>query len=322
VSGEAELVRRYFAAGPRRSDVLLGIGDDAALLRPPHEDALVACTDVLTEGIHFPVDTPAEAVGHKALAVNLSDVAAMGARPRWALLALGLPRPDPQWLAAFARGLMDLADQAQVALVGGDLCRGPLSATVTLLGSVIPGRALRRSGARPGDELWLSGTVGDAGLGLEVVRGRVELEAEAARFCIQRLQRPTPRLALGQWLAGRATAAIDVSDGLLIDLQRLCEASGAGALLRWESVPLSPPVAGWVARHPERWRLPLTAGDDYELLFTLPPGTGRMLKRAALEVSCTRVGEILAEPGIWVERGGVRQPWSGAAGYDHFAGPA
>ncbi len=320
MTDEAGLITRYFAGARAREDVLLGIGDDAALLAPPAGEALLACTDMLTEGVHFPRGTPSDAVGHKALAVNLSDVAAMGGRPLWALVALSLEHPDPRWLEGFSAGLRALAGRVGLSLVGGDLCRGPLSVTVTVLGSVRAGRALRRGGARPGDTLWVSGTLGDAGLGLAVARRQARLERAAARSCMDRLNYPQPRLALGRWLGGRASAAIDVSDGLMIDLERLCAASAVGAVVDWARVPLSGATARWIRAQPQGWRLPLTAGDDYELLFTLPPqeAAWRMARIEAGGVPCTRIGEILEDPGLWIERDGRREPWTEAGGFDHF----
>jgi len=320
VSGEEGLIERWFQRGPRRPDVALGIGDDAALLQPAASGLLVACTDTLTEGVHFPEQTPPDAVGHKALAVNLSDVAAMGGTACWALSALTAPRADPAWLGGFADGLLTLASRFGVALVGGDLCRGPTSVTVTVLGTVAPRAALRRDGARPGDGIWVSGTLGDAGLGLAVLQGRAALSGPARRQCVRRLHYPEPRLTLGGRLAGRATAAIDLSDGLMRDLGRLCRASRVGAVIEWERVPCSEALAAWMAHEPEGWRLPLTAGDDYELLFTLPPGEEARLgaELEAGEPPCTRIGTVTEPPGLWLERGGYREIWEAGGGFDHF----
>lgn len=317
---EEAIVGRWFRNGPRRDDVLLGIGDDAALLSPPTGEHLVACTDTLTEGIHFPSQTPARAVGHKALAVNLSDVAAMGATARWALSALSLPQADEGWLAGFAEGMLALAGRFDVALVGGDLCRGSLSVTVTALGSVRPETALRRDGARPGDRIWVSGTLGDAGLGLAVLQGRARLDEPARRHCLQRLYYPEPRLGLGRRLAGLASAAIDLSDGLMVDLGRLCEASGVGAVVHWERVPRSPHLAAWLAGNPRHWRLPLSAGDDYELLFTVPAAREVHLQAVLRDegLPCVRIGTVVETPGLSLERAGRRFAWLGEGGYDHF----
>ncbi len=238
---ETELIERFFRGlGAQREDVVLGIGDDAALLRVPAGAELVLTTDALVEGVHFLPGAAADSLGHRALAVNLSDIAAMGASACWALLSLNLPLADESWLAAFARGFGALARQHAVALVGGNVSRGPLSITVQLAGVVPAGQALRRDGARPGHALYVSGTVGDAAAGLKVVRGELPAPAAAADFLRQRFEYPQPRLALGAALRGLASACIDVSDGLYVDAQRLLRASGCGARIELEALPLSP----------------------------------------------------------------------------------
>lgn len=249
-------------AGARRDDVTLGIGDDAAVVRPTPGEDLVLCTDTSVAGVHFPLDTDPEAVGYKALAVNLSDLAAMGAQPCWALLALTLPAADDNWLSAFARGFHALAEEFDVQLVGGDLCRGPLAINVQLAGSVPAGRAITRQGARPGDRLYVSGPLGDAALALRLLRAG----AHVPKPLRNRLDRPQPQVALGSSLRGRATAAIDISDGLLIDVGRLTAASGVGATLWLDALPASESFRehGGVAAQQ------LAGGDDYELLFTAP----------------------------------------------------
>lgn len=314
--GEFDLIEKYFTRPARRNDVLLGVGDDAALLEVPAGRALVAATDTLVEGRHFLAGAPGRSVGHQALAVNLSDFAAMGAEPSWALLSLSLPEVREDWLREFAAGLYALADQYGVDLVGGDTVRGPLVITIELLGVVEPGLALRRSGAHPGDQLYVSGWPGEAAAGLEALRhgGWYGLDDPL----IRRYLYAEPRLQLGRALAGRATAAMDVSDGLLGDLSRLCSASGVGARLDLGALPVSGPLAEAHARA-DCERLVLAGGDDYELLFTLPASAGPELA-AELGRTCaiTRIGEISAEPGVRCERDG-RAVSVDARGYDHFA---
>ncbi len=226
---ESALIERYFrACGAQRADVIAGVGDDAARLTSPGDLELVAATDTLVAGVHFPLTSPASSIGHRALAVNLSDLAAMGARPAWALLALTLPAADEAWLGEFAAGLASLARAHDVALVGGDTTRGPLCVTVTLLGHVPPGAALRRSGARAGDALFVSGTPGDAAAGLALEQGRLRASAAGHAYLRERFLLPTPRMALGERLRAHASGCIDVSDGLLADAGKLAAASGVG----------------------------------------------------------------------------------------------
>ncbi|ROR34969.1 thiamine-phosphate kinase [Inmirania thermothiophila] len=316
MQGEFDLIERFFRRGPARADVALGVGDDAALLRPPPGCELVAATDTLVEGVHFPAGTDPAAVGHKALAVNLSDLAAMGAEPRWALLALTLPAADEDWLAAFAAGLEALAREAGVALVGGDTTRGPLAATVTVLGSVPAGQALRRCGARPGDDVWVSGTLGDAALGLAAATGRLELPAAVAAALRARLDRPRPRLALGRRLRGLARACIDVSDGLVADLGHVCRASGVGARIERAALPLSPAAQAALAAGGDP-AAPLVGGDDYELLFTAPPWAAAAVAGLG-EVA--RIGTVEAGAGVRIVEPDGSERRLEAGGWDHFRG--
>jgi thiamine-monophosphate kinase len=298
--------------------VLLGVGDDAALLTPPPGQALVAATDTLVEGRHFLAGTPATALGHQALAVNLSDLAAMGAEPAWALLSLSLPAPDERWLAGFAEGLHALAERHGVALVGGDTVSGPLVITIAVLGFVPPDRALRRSGARAGDLICVSGSPGVAAAGLEELRsGRATFESKDAR--VRRFLRAEPRLALGRALRGVATAAMDVSDGLLGDLQKIAHSSRLRACIDLERLPIPRELADYPLVEQER--LVLHGGDDYELLFTLPSDHFGLIARLAEAGGCgvRCIGTMTTGTGVECRREGAPVAMEGR-GYDHFAG--
>lgn len=330
-SPEFELIRDYFSdIGAAREDVLLGIGDDAALLRLGSGWELVVSSDTLVEGVHFDHHTTPEALGHKSLAVNLSDLAAMGAEPLWFTLALTLPTIDPVWLSAFTRGLQQLARATGVRLVGGDTTRGPLTITLQVMGRVPNNQAVRRSGAQIGDEIYVTGRLGDAALALRLRALGLPLEEQLAAA----LDRPQPRLATGYALRGRASAAIDLSDGLLADLGHILERGGAmhlrsaeesrsesnrlGADIELTRLPLSTSVRTAIDRW--GWELALAAGDDYELCFTLPAGAERAL-RGHLDESeeITRIGQISATPGIRCigPDGAIYAPQQ--AGFDHFA---
>ena len=313
--GEFELIARYFSRPVARRDVLVGVGDDAALLEVPASQALAAATDTLVEGRHFLPDAPPESVGHQALAVNLSDLAAMGAEPAWALLALSLPEPDTHWLEGFARGFHALADRAGLTLVGGDTVRGPRVVTVQVLGFVPAGLALRRDGARPGDVLYASGSLGDAAAGLKLLRdGR---RADTDSSLVRRYRFAEPRLALGMALRGVASAAIDVSDGLLGDLGKLCDASGVGAILELEQLPLSRALlASFDATQAERFAL--GGGDDYELAFAVPRAAVSEMETSLATIGrITRIGEIVTGHGVRCQRAGQTVEPE-IAGYDHF----
>ena len=317
--GEFELIAQYFSRPVRRRDVLLGVGDDAALLEVPAGQTLVAATDTLVEGRHFLAGAPPESVGHQALAVNLSDLAAMGAAPAWALLSLSLPSSDPEWLDGFARGFHALAERTGVSLVGGDTVRGPRVITVQALGFVPATLALRRAGARPGDGVYVSGTVGDAAAGLELLRRAGGEVSDVDSALVRRYRFAEPRLELGTALRGIASAAMDVSDGLLGDLGKLCEASGVGARVQLERLPLSAALTErFDAASAER--LALGGGDDYELVFTVPSSAERTLGTALPGgVRITRIGEIVSGNGVRCLRNG-RHVEPGTPGYDHFAG--
>jgi len=316
---EFELIERYFRdCGAARSDVIAGIGDDAALVAVPPDTELVVATDTLVAGVHFPQGAPAASIGHRALAVNLSDLAAMGARAAWALLALTIPRAEEAWLAEFAAGLAALARAHGVALVGGDTTRGPLTVTVQLLGTVPPGAALRRCGGRAGDALFVSGTPGDAAAGLALEERRLAAEPLALAYLRERFLRPTPRMALGERLRGHASACIDVSDGLLGDAGKLARASQTGVEISFAAVPVSEPLVRAVGEEQAR-TLALTGGDDYELLFAVhPEKVSAMLADLPPERwGYTRIGALRAAPGAEVLREGTVMQFS-HSGYQHF----
>jgi thiamine-monophosphate kinase len=322
---EFELIERFFTWPPRSASVVLGAGDDAALIAPTPGCELAVSVDMLVEGRHFLADTDPAHLGHKTLAVNLSDIAAMGATPRWALLAGALPDSDPAWLAAFARGFHALADAHGVDLVGGDTTRGPRNLCVTILGEAPAGKALRRDGARPGDDLYVSGTLGDAALALAVIGGRSVLDQAALAAARARLETPEPRIALGIALRGIASAAIDVSDGLTGDLGHVLARSRVGARVELAAMPCSSALAAKLAGTERALALEclLAGGDDYELLFTAPPKAAPLVDAVAAKLSLplTRIGSIAESGGlVVVDERGVMLPAIPRA-YDHFAAP-
>jgi thiamine-monophosphate kinase len=322
--GEFELINRYFTrrATPRNTEsgVILGIGDDAAVLALPTDTELVAAVDTIVAGRHFPEATDARSIGHRALAVNLSDLAAMGATPAWATLALTLPNADPPWLERFSGGLLDLADANGVTLVGGDTTRGHLTVSVQILGHVPRGKALRRSGARDGDLLAVTGTLGDAGAGLTfVTHPPTNAPRSAVQSLIERFNYPTPRVQFGLAARGIATAAMDLSDGLVGDLPKLAQASGLAAHIAIERLPLSDAMQA-VAPLAQALEWALAAGDDYELLLAVPPPRYHELETAAaqLNLTLTAVGELRSGSGVtWSLNGRDFRPAS--QGFDHFA---
>lgn len=309
---EFELIRRYFAAQTSSDGVVLGVGDDCALLQPPPGEQLAVTHDTLVAGRHYPFETAPDAIGWKALAVNLSDLAAMGAQPRWFLLSLTLEQAEPAWLEAFARGLHGLARQHGIALVGGDTTRGPQAIGITAIGSLPPDIALRRDGARAGDAICVTGTLGDAALALQ----RLAQSGDDDAALRERLDRPQPRVQAGLALRGLATAAIDLSDGLVGDLAHVLAASGVGARLDAGALPMS---AAFERLHPPSQRLQLQAGggDDYELCVCIPPQqlaeAQRRLHAMQLQLSC--IGEVDSAPGLRWQDGLPAQPFSG---YQHF----
>lgn len=293
--------------------MVLGIGDDCALLDPPAGKQLVVTLDTLVAGRHFTADVDPESLGHKSLAVNLSDLAAMGAEPAWATLALTLPDVDEQWLAAFASGFAGLAAEHDVQLVGGDTTRGPLSISIQLLGFVDPGMALRRDGARPGDLVYVTGELGLAALELSLrQKGQLDWLADA-------LDRPCPRIEEGLALAGIASSAIDISDGLLADLGHICEASGSGASIQCARLPLEQRVKRHIQATGD-WSMPLSGGDDYQLCFTVPPGRRQQLEQLQAEQGFrfAMIGEIESTPDIQVFLPDGKTTKPDVSGFDHF----
>lgn len=310
-----------------RDDVKLGIGDDAALLAVPAGQLLAVSTDTLIAGVHFPQGTKGYDVGWKALAVNLSDLAAMGATPAWATLALTLPQVDLAWVADFADGFAALAGEFKLALVGGDTTQGPLSITLTVHGFVPEGMALRRDGAHTGDAVFVTGTLGDAAAGLRcldknsVAAQRILATASNMReTLIARLHRPTPRVAQGLALRGHAQACIDVSDGLVADLGHICTASGVGADIDQELLPASPALFSLFDAE-VRAGFQLAGGDDYELCFTVAEASAAELSNDLARSGCgaTRIGRIVAEPGVRVRDGAGNLVEVMRAGWEHFA---
>lgn len=318
MSGEFDVIARIRARAGTRSDVVLGIGDDAALLTPSPGMQLVVATDTLNCGVHFPAETAPYYIGWKSLAVNLSDLAAMGAQPAWCSLSLSMPQADDAWVDAFIDGFMALASMHGVALIGGDTTRGSLSICVSVIGFVEPGHALKRDGAKAGDDIWVSGTLGDAAAALSLWQSGQAMPA-ALR---ERLDRPTPRIALGCALSGIANACIDVSDGLLADLGHICKASGVGAEVDVDSLPASSTFFAFTGEDLEtRRHLQAAGGDDYELCFTAPADAGRHVEDAARSsgVAVTRIGRITKAHGVCaLLDGDAWQPIS--VGHEHFSG--
>ncbi|MBB4128016.1 thiamine-monophosphate kinase [Xanthomonas translucens] len=322
---EFDLIDRLRARIGTHADVPLGIGDDAALLQPPPGEQLAITADTLNAGVHFPRETAPADVGWKTLAVNLSDLAAMGARPRWCTLSLSLPHADAGWIDAFADGFFALADAHGIVLAGGDTTRGPLSLSVTAIGSVAPGAALRRDGAQPGDEIWVSGRPGEAAAALALWQaGRLDVAQVAAdpvhEHLRQRLLRPSPRVQAGLCLRGLAHACVDISDGLLADLDHICARSAVGAELWLDALPAVAAPADASVAQVHAWQL--GGGDDYELCFTAAPAQRAVIVQAlqAIGEEATPIGRIVAGGGI-VVRGADGQSWQPPRrGYQHFAG--
>ncbi|PCJ38402.1 MAG: thiamine-phosphate kinase [Cellvibrionales bacterium] len=317
---EFSLIAQYFSAcGAEGDDTLLGVGDDCALLAPPAGEVLAVTTDTLISSVHFPHHSPARLIAQRALAVNLSDMAAMGATPRWFQLALTLPDSDQSWLAEFSAGLNAMACEFNCALVGGDTTRGPLTISITLIGTVPSREALKRSGAKPGDTVFVSGTLGDGAAGLAVVEGRLSLSVEDTGFLEERFWQPQARVAQGLKIREFASAAIDISDGLVADLGHIAKASQVGALVEVDKLPLSPALRR--AAGSERgltWAL--SGGDDYELCFTVPASGLAQCQRLIDEgvLTATAIGQITAGQAVRCVDGQGSSYDVTHSGYQHF----
>ncbi len=318
MASEFNLIERYFTR-PTPS-ATLGVGDDCALLAVSPGMELAISTDMLVAGTHFFPDTDPRKLGWKTLAVNVSDLAAMGAQPRWATLALSLPQADESWLAAFADGFFKCAEQYGVELVGGDTTRGPLNLSVTIMGEVPKQQALRRDAAQPGDDIWVSGTLGGAALGLAALQNKVQLDETDLAHCLRSLETPQPRVALGLALRGIAHAAIDISDGLLADLGHILERSNLGAQIRFDALPAHPALEPWLAEDWARNCL-LAGGDDYELCFTAPPerreDVAAIGERGGLRLA--RIGCVVESPGLRLLDVTNNLVEIKKLGYNHFA---
>jgi thiamine-monophosphate kinase len=307
---EFDLIQRYFAIHqPVRSTTRLGIGDDCALLELPLDQQLAITADTMVEGVHFFPDVSPHALGHKLLAVNLSDLAAMGAEPVAVTLALTLPTIDHEWLSAFSTGFMELANQFQVDLIGGDTTQGPLTLTVQAMGVLPKGTALLRSGAKVGDGIFVSGPLGDGGLGLKIRQGFL---IESGHAALAALERPWPQVELGLELRKIATACIDISDGLIQDLGHILNKSGVGASLFWEQIPFSKAVSDYCEQTGD-WQMPLSAGDDYQLCFTVSESN-----RDKIPSGCVCIGQIVSLPGLSLFKEGDLVHLQ-AKGYEHFS---
>lgn len=316
---EFDVIARYFTRPPRQTGcVALGIGDDCALLSPAPGFQLAISTDMLVEGRHFFAGTDPGKLGHKSLAVNLSDLASMAARPIAFTLALALPDTNPGWLQAFSDGMLALAETYDCELIGGDTTKGPLNICITVFGELPPGQALQRDRAQTGDDIWVSGSLGDARLALAAMRGEIALASDALRCAAERLERPMPRVALGLALRGIARAAIDISDGLFGDLGHILERSNQGARLDVDALPIGP----LLSRQPRdvRRAFALAGGDDYELCFTAAPAERAAVLAAAASagIEVARVGTIDSQPGLRTVDADGAPLLMNAVSFDHF----
>ena len=319
---EFSLIQRYFSTPDSSTGshgIVLGIGDDTAILKTTEHEELLITTDTLISGVHFPKKTDPRAIGHKALAVNLSDIAAMGGDARWFTLALSLPEPDSEWLQDFSDGLLELAKQVDVSLVGGDTTRGELSITISVIGTVPDEMAVKRSGARPGDMIFITGSPGFAALGLTALKeNNIPAGKERLQY-INKLNYPLPRLQEGKFLRDFASSMIDVSDGLAADLGHILDASNCSAVIDLEKLTAWLPESFSVAKK-QFHEAVLFGGDDYELLFTIAPENIMMLKQDWLDSfsSITRIGEITAGEGLILKERSGKKMNIAAAGYNHF----
>lgn len=315
---EFDLIRQFFTHP--HSHTLLGVGDDAALIQPRPGKVIAVSSDMLVAGRHFFPDTDPYRLGKKSLTVNLSDLAAMGAEPRWVTLSIAIPSADPQWLKPFAQGFWEEAQAHRVDWVGGDTTSGPLNISVTIIGEVTADQALRRDAAKLGDDIWVSGTIGDAGMGLAILKNQVRWDKAHQDYCVGRLEQPSARVELGLRLVGLAHAAIDVSDGLIADLSHILKVSGVGATLDLEHIPMS--AALKECPYPGQVReVMLSGGDDYELCFTASPDAEESILQLAgvAGTPVSKIGKVVEEPGVRVIDGKGKVFVPQRRGFDHFA---
>ncbi|WP_371377796.1 thiamine-phosphate kinase [Thalassotalea aquiviva] len=316
---EFELIKEFFTAQPvQRKDVIKGIGDDCALVNGPDDKLIAVTTDTLVSGVHFPVDTPPRAIGHKSVAVNLSDLAAMGAEPCWISIAITLPEVDHTWLQEFTAGVFELTQYYNVQLIGGDTTQGPLSITITAQGTVPKDRVLRRDGAKNGDYIFVTGTLGDAGLALAAINKQISLSNDDFAVVKKQLDCPNPQVLTAQLIREFATSAIDVSDGLLADLKHLCSASKLGVDLKCEDIPISAILKNNLSEQ-DAIKLALTSGDDYQLIFTVPATNkvGMETAMAHANVDFTCIGQMNNSGDVVVTFN--EQPFElQARGFEHF----
>ncbi len=317
---EFDLINRYFSQqAAKRKDVVLGIGDDCALLAPAENQHIAVTTDTLVSGVHFPENTSPRAIGHKAVAVNLSDLAAVGAEPTWISLALTLPSVDEEWISEFSMGVFELCEYYNVQLVGGDTTQGPLSITITAQGIVPKDKFLRRSGAKAGDWLYVTGELGDAALALQNVQGKVGLAESVKGQVFEQLDYPKPRVLAGQALRDYATSAIDISDGLLADLAHICKASEVGAKVILENIPVSAAMLETLGRE-KAIELAVSGGDDYELLFSVSEDNkvGMETALSNLGIPHTCIGQLNRQETITTVLDGEKVILNDQ-GFEHFA---
>jgi len=318
---EFELINSYFAdRGPKRKDVVLGVGDDAALTKVPEDNLLVVATDTMVEGVHFFEDAPAKSIGHKCLAVNLSDFAAMGAEPAWASVAITLPDSDETWVKEFTDGLFEIAEYYNVQVIGGDTTQGPLTVTVSIKGFIREDKALLRSGAKTGDWIYVTGQLGDAALTVANKLGQIDIDPNLATLSEQKFNYPSARIAAGHVLRHAATSAIDVSDGVLQDLTHILQASDVSAEICVDKLPISPSVKSMLSEQ-QAIEFALVGGEDYELLFTLPEEQKAYLDQnaTAMGVEFTCIGQIKGTgSGIQLVKDGEKYPLPTKQGFQHF----
>ena len=315
---EFDLIDRFFVRPDKRNDVEIGIGDDAAVCLVPDDHQLVLTTDLFVAGVHFPEETPAEAIGHKALAINLSDLAAMAATPAWFTLSLSLPEIDENWLQAFSHGLFVLADDHNISLIGGDTVKGPLSIGIQACGLIPTGSAVLRSGAHVGDQIYVTGSLGDAALGLRCLQSSLELANDARDYFMSRLYSPVPRLTQGLALREIASAMIDISDGLVADLGHILAGSGVGATIQQEALPLSAFYRDNLAAI--GFSGALTGGDDYELCFTVPADKVEEFHATSKKWDCvvSCIGAVEPDSGLRIKNRDEELVAIDNLGYDHF----